>query len=396
MAKKDVQRPKDLDEQITAKLDEAYEIAEDYFVLKKEEIPDFAVQNLNSQFIQALELMAKYCEKASGGYSNLITSLSIKAVYGEAVDIRYHQVQIQDKTDRPAGFNFRGVSESVIYTWMETHEFHGAKSGWQTRTFERPKPYMLDYDENIGTIKEPFLKCYDQVETHHQSAFYALAFLLWRRLQLREASKVVLAIPKIQDVSQITRLFEMHFFYKYKDSKGASRLPVLALYAIYTVLLDELSRFSGKKLKPLEAHSAADAQTGAIGDIEIIDGDGNAFEAIEVKHGLPITTAMVDSAKQKIRGSLVDRYYILTTHSQHEPSEDVLREVENVKKLLGCQLIVNGVIPSIKYYLRMLTNPGAVLPAYVRRLEKDEAIGFEHRDIWNKIATGIISMENNE
>ncbi|HIS16883.1 MAG TPA: hypothetical protein IAD40_10605, partial [Candidatus Scatomorpha merdavium] len=72
----------------------------------------------------------------------------------------------------------------------------------------------------------------------------------------------------------------------------------------------------------------------------------------------------------------------------------VLKEVENVKKLLGCQLIVNGVIPSIKYYLRILTNPGAVIPAYVNKLEKDEAVGFEHRDIWNKIATGIISMDD--
>lgn len=396
MAKKDTPRPKDLDGKITAKLDEAFELAEEYFVTKKEEIPSFASENLNQEFIDALETMAKYCEKASTGYSNLITSLSIKAVFGETVDVRYHQVQIQDKTSRPAGFNFRGVSEDIIFHWMEAHEFHGAKSGWQTRTFERPKPYMMDYDENIGTIKEPFLIAYDQVETHKQSAFYALAFLLWRRLQLREASKVLLAVPRIQDVLQITKLFETHFFYKYRDSKGASRLPVLALYAIYTVLLDELNRFNGKHLKDLEAHSAADAQTGAIGDIEIVDDAGNAFEAIEVKHGLPITTAMVDSAKQKIRGSQVDRYYILTTHVQHEPSEDVLKEVENVKKLLGCQLIVNGVIPSIKYYLRMLTNPGAVLPAYVKKLAEDEAIGFEHRDIWNKIATGIILMDNQQ
>lgn len=51
-------------------------------------------------------------------------------------------------------------------------------------------------------------------------------------------------------------------------------------------------------------------------------------------------------------------------------------------------------IPSIKYYLRMLTNPGAVLPAYVKKLAEDEAVGFEHRDVWNKIATGDISMNN--
>lgn len=268
--KKDSSRPEKLDAEIRRELDAAFNQAEAYFVTKQKEKPPFAVENLSPRFIEALELMAKYCEKASGGYCNLITSLAIKAVYGEKVDVRYHQVQIQDQTDRPAGFNFRGVSESTIYEWMEEHEFHGAKSGWQTRTFERPKPYMLSYDENIGTIKEPFLICYDEIETQHQSAKLALAFLLWRRLQLREASNVDLAVPKIQDVIQITNLFEAHFFYKYKDSKGASRLPVLALYAIYSVLLNELSRYKGKKLKELEAHSAADAQTGAIGDIEII------------------------------------------------------------------------------------------------------------------------------
>lgn len=53
-------------------------------------------------------------------------------------------------------------------------------------------------------------------------------------------------------------------------------------------------------------------------------------------------------------------------------------------------MIVNGVIPSIKYYLRLLTNPGAVLPNYVQELATDKAISFEHRDVWNKIATGSI------
>lgn len=390
--KKDTGRPANLDGDIRKELDTAFDMAETYFVTKNEDIPPEVKANLDQHFIDALEMMAKYCEKASGGYSNLLTSLSIKAVYGDKVDVRYHQVQIQGQTDRPAGFNFRGVSESTIYEWMEEHEFHGAKSGWQTRTFERPKPYMLTYDENIGTIKEPFLICYDEVETNKQSARLALYLLLWRRLQLREATKVELAIPKIQDVMQITDLFAGHFFYKYKDSKGASRLPVLALYSIYKVLLTELHRYDGKVLKDLESHSAADAQTGAIGDIEIVNPDGSAFEAVEVKHEQVITVAMVDSAKQKIRGSQVDRYYILTTHSQHEPSEDVLVEVENVKKLLGCQMIVNGVIPSIKYYLRLLSNPGAVLPVYAEVLATDGAVGFEHRDIWNKIATGIIKV----
>ena len=235
MSKKNNQenRPKDLAEQLEAKLNEAYSMAEQHFFMeKKPDIPSYATDNLSTDFIAALESAANKCEKASTGYLNIITGLTIKAAYPN-IDVRYHQTQIQDQTDKPAGFNFRGVSEQFIYPWMEAHEFHGAKSGWQTRTFERPKPYLLSYDENIGNIKDAFLSIYDLVEKNPDKAIYALALLMLRRIELRERSKVNLAVPNIQDVIQITRFFELHFFNTYKDSKGASRLPVLALYAIY-------------------------------------------------------------------------------------------------------------------------------------------------------------------
>ena len=389
--KSDVERPEGLDNKIRTALDEAYTSAEDYFHKNNNGIGFMAL--LSPEMITALDGMAALCEKASAGYLNVITSLAIKSVLKEKVDVRYHQVQIQKNTDRPAGFNFRGLSEKVIYNWMESHEFHGAKSGWQTRTFERPKPYMLDYDENIGVCKTHFLSVYDQLEEHAQDPLLSLTYILWRRIQLRESSKIELAKPKISDVQLITKLFENHFFYSYKDAKGGSRLPVLALFAIYSVLINELSRYKGKILKPLEAHSAADSQTGAIGDIEIVNQDGTAFEAVEVKHDIQISSAIVNSAKQKIRGKEVDRYYILTTHHQHEPTKEILEEVEEVKRLLGCQLIVNGVIPTIKYYLRLLVNPGAVIKEYTTVLEKDSTVGFEHRDVWNKLATGEISLK---
>lgn len=391
MAKIKENRPQDLDEQLIKQLDAAYSLADSMFVAGKEGfIPEIFKNSLNEEFINALDGLSRMCEKASAGYLNIITGMTIKAAYGEKIDVRYSQVQIQHLTDKPAGFNFRGVSEKVIYHWMEKHEFHGAKSGWQTRTFERPKPYFLTYDENISDIKEDFLTAYDQIETKGQDAKIGLAFLMLRRIELREKTKISLAIPRIQDVIQITHLFEKHFFHKYKDSKGGSRLPVLALHSIYKVLMSELNRYNGKILKDLELHSAADSQTGSIGDIEIANEDGSIFEAVEVKHMIPISKELVDIAKQKIRGSQVDRYYILTTHSQHDPTEDVQLEVENVKRLLGCQMIVNGVLPSIKYYLRLLSNPGSVLPVYAKELETDKAIGFEHRDVWNKVATGTL------
>jgi DNA (cytosine-5)-methyltransferase 1 len=50
-----------------------------------------------------------------------------------------------------------------------------------------------------------------------------------------------------------------------------------------------VKRFEGKKLLDIESHTSADSRSGRIGDIDIVDEKGRAFEAVEVKHGIPIT-----------------------------------------------------------------------------------------------------------
>lgn len=345
---KAVEAPAQVKKEVIANFDKAYALAESEFNKDKKKQPAFVAQHLNAGFIKALGEMADNCEKATAGYLNLLTGIAVKTVLRDKVDVRYPQVQTQNQTDKPAGFNLRGLSENEIYNWMETHSFPGAKSGWQTRTFERPKPYTLDYAENISYIKEPFLACYDYLEknTSDCDPFYALAFLLWRRIVLRDSSNIKLSKPNVKDVLQITDIFNQHFFYDYHDKKGASRLPVLALTAMYEVLLEELDRYKGKKLNPLESHSAADSQTGAVGDIEIVNPDGTVFEGVEVKHNIVISEAIMDSVKQKISGNRIDRYYVLTTHSHHDPSQAIQDKAAEITKLLGCQVIVNGVLPT--------------------------------------------------
>jgi DNA (cytosine-5)-methyltransferase 1 len=334
----------------------------------------------------ALDSLSDNCEKASTGFTNIVTCLSIKAARPN-VDIRYHQVQIQTDTPRPAGFNFRGISENIVYPWLNSHSFAGAKSGWQTRTFERPKPYMLGYDENIGDIKEAFLAVFDEIEEHSAQASDALACLLYLQLLYRESKTISLSVPKTKDIQLIVRVFTRHFAHNYGSAKGASRLPVLALYSIYSVMMNELERFSGMTLRPLQEHSAADSQTGSVGDIEVVRSANNeVFEALEVKHGIQISERIIRDATNKIMDKTVDRYYILTTHGHCEPDDDLMRVIASVKDLYNCQMIVNGVIPSLRYYLRLLSNPSAIFPKYVELLKTDSAIAHEHREVWNQLA----------
>lgn len=343
---------------------------------------------LSQSIVDALTQLSDKAQRASAAFTAIITCLAIK-VFKPSADIRYHQKQIQRDTPRPAGFNFRGPSESVVFPWLNSRMFEGAKSGWQTRTLERPVPYMLDYSENIAEVKEPFLQVFHQIEEQGQSASGALAYLIYLQLVNRESKKITLSKPRTTNISIIIDLLSSHFFHHYKESRGASRLPVLALYAVYTVLTDQLARFDGMKLKPLEEHSAADSQTGALGDIEVINGiTGEVFEAIEVKHGIPITEPVIRSAMNKIMDRQVDRYYVLTTHVPCEISPELAPLLTQIRELYGCQLISNGVVPSLRYYLRMLANPSLVLPLYADLLASDSTIKHEHREVWNTLATG--------
>jgi DNA (cytosine-5)-methyltransferase 1 len=235
----------------------------------------------------------------------------------------------------------------------------------------------------------PFLTCFDEVEEHGGDALEALTYLVFKQIELRvrkeaDRASFVRDYSALNDISRIVAMFTEHFSL---PIAGSSRLPVLAIYAIYIVMMDQVGRFEGKTLRELELHSAADQRTGALGDIEVISEDDTVFEGLEIKHGLLVTEAMINSCARKIEGVSypVDRYYILTTHAQCTPTPEMVTQLESLAKWLGCQIVVNGVTPTIKYYLRLLTEPRLVLPVYQDLLEGERAISHEHAVAWNEI-----------
>ena len=316
---------------------------------------------------------------ATAAFTNLVTGVAVKTAYPD-LDVRYHQIQIQD----PQHFNHRGVSETVVYPFLRDQDFDGAKSGWQTRTLERPKPYFLNYDENIRAVKDEFLASYHAIEERGADASQVLRYLFLGQIVRRNAKRIDLIEPRIDDIGTIMEHFEAHFFAEY-NSRGQSRLPVLALYSLYKLIMPELKRFDGLDLANLELHSAADSQTGATGDIEIKKDDGNVFEAIEVKHQIPVSMDLIADAAQKLVSRRVDRFYVLTTHKDCGQTSEIASKIKEVRERTGCQVIVNGVLPTMRYYLRLVQNPADIFPLYTSLLKVEPAISHEHRVKWNKI-----------
>lgn len=139
------------------------------------------------------------------------------------------------------------------------------------------------------------------------------------------------------------------------------------------------------RLRNLESHTSADAKSGAVGDIEVVDPSRNAvFEAVEIKHNQVITVEMIRNAYGKFRTHAIDRYYLLTTE-EGEPVEKITDEVIRIQKEHGCQVIVNGVLDTLKYYLRLLKAPAEFVSNYVSLVEKDPALKYEHKIAWDNI-----------
>jgi DNA (cytosine-5)-methyltransferase 1 len=198
---------------------------------------------------------------------------------------------------------------------------------------------------------------------------------------------VTLAVPAIEHPCEIKSLFEQHFCFKYKREKGASRLPVLALYAIYQVLVDEFERYAGKNLSPLQKLTVTYAKKGIVGKIEVLQPNGEVFEAVEVKRHIAESEAMIEGLRSKVVTKHTERYYLLAM-DKCEPSgfEDC---VARTRKLAECDVIIDGVASSIKYYLQLVSEPSCVFRNYLNLLVEDKAVLREHRMAWNTLVTQI-------
>ena len=69
-------------------------------------------------------------------------------------------------------------------------------------------------------------------------------------------------------------------------------------------------------------------------------------------------------------------------------------QIEKIKTIHGCHVIVNGIIHSLKYYLRLLENPAEFISNYVNLLEQDTSLKFEHKKMWNEVV--VNSQRHNQ
>jgi DNA (cytosine-5)-methyltransferase 1 len=168
--------------------------------------------------------------------------------------------------------------------------------------------------------------------------------------------------------------------------------PFIACHqTIYKQLFKTVRRFENKILLPLNVHTSADKH--GYGDIEIRDYHNNPFEILEIKHNIPIDRNMILDIVKKSANTTIDRYYILTTYKNcfiHQDEEEYINElILDIKRERGLEIIANGIVNTLKYYLRFIEDYHEFINTYTNELVIDARNSTEVKDFhiqaWQKI-----------
>jgi DNA (cytosine-5)-methyltransferase 1 len=341
-------------------------------------------EQLTDEIIEYINVIAQNCYRQKGVYTVLITLL-IHKILEPTQDIRYHQ------TSMAGGFSGRTIDTQYITPTLKELGLPAmAESGWLTRSLEQPYPYTLNYNGKINnkSVKEAFLKIIDFVEKHPNQTELVTKLLIYQIKQATQSNQIAivkLANPEKLNIITVINCLDTHLSYNYKTF-GASKLPVLAFYAIYQRLIQEVERYKECILKDLGSHTASDRTSKTAGDIEIFDKNKKLIEAIEIKYGKPISLQVILNAKDKILKYSPRRYYIFSSAEIHKEDEVKIQdEIELIACNHGCQVIVNGIIPTLKYYLRLITSVENFVEDYSRLVEQDRELQAIHKIRWNNI-----------
>ena len=355
------------------------------------------IKKVPQGILEEINLIAKNCSKQKAVYTVLVTLLIHKTLSPKQ-DVRFHQENL------PNGFSGRTIDTKYITPTLKSLGLPSmSESGWLTRSLEQPFPYLMDYQGKIGGkgVKEAFLGILDflevKVKPNNQQKIAELLSIYLLKAVVEISIDETIIIPKIQDnkkseikINNIISALEEHFYCKTYTAKGTSKLPVIAIYAIYELIIKEVNRYQNCSLKSLGSHTASDKTSKSAGDIEIYysESPNSLLEVIEIKFQKPIDKHMVAIATEKIAKFNPERYLILSSANiKQEDANDIARMIDEVADKYQCQVIVNGVLPTIKYYLRLVNYLPEFINNYSALIEKDQEINFDHKQKWNEIIT---------
>lgn len=339
-----------------------------------------------------VDVLINNIDKNKSLLSALVTSLT-KKVVNPKQDVRLHRTDFKD------GYSARTLDTNVTTPFFKNcfPKYANKESSFLTlATRERIKWTKKDgYQIKVRNkvVKNSYLELFDAVEKNIIKPKECLIYIFSKLYKLSKQHKQIFdeTIEKsdytdIINIHMVVKMLEQHF-----DTKLSSRLPVIAIYSIYQELFKVIKRYDGKVLRDLNVHTSSDKH--GYGDVEIWNIDNTPYEMVEIKHNISIDRNLIFDIVKKSENTTIERYYILTTCKDNFISEDeeeyINKFILKIKKDKNIEIIVNGIIYTLKYYLRFITDYKHFIHVYTTNLIIDAKNSTEIQDFhiikWKEI-----------
>ncbi len=299
-----------------------------------------------------------------------ILACALAKVHHPEVDIRKPYTEIGDAD----AFSGRTYDERYVLDFITEHELPcNVTTAFLTPAFRNRNIVLTPQVNLVGrpaNVYSAMLQILDAVHNGGLSAEDLLAetvrWLLIVRDEKRERMRTLLAALRATrgeaalSAEQIVSLIAQHL-----SLKRSSRLPVLIVAAAYQAAQEYLR----ERVLPLASHTAADLQTGSLGDLEItLMDDDQVVTSYEMK-AKRVTREDIDLAVGKIvqSGRRIDNYIFITT-------EPIDREVKEYaagmyEKLAGIEIVVLDCLGFLRHFLHLFYRLRmSFLEAYQRLL----------------------------
>lgn len=336
-----------------------------------------------------VDFMIEEIDRNKSLVSALVTSL-VKKIMNPEQDVRLHRADFEN------GYSARVLDTKFITPFFKNHfpKYANKESAFLTLATRERIIWNRDEGKNLKIrnkkLKKCFLNIFEQIEVNKKDPKVYLCYIFLKLEKLTSENDLVFQSAKNQNerlatlnINMIIEMLQNHF-----SERLSSRLPVIAIYSIYEIIVPNLKRYENKKLLPLQVHTTSDKH--GFGDIEIYSIDDKPFEVVEIKHNIPIDKYLIFDIVKKTELADIDRYYILTTFQNGFKSKAIEKSVNEftmqIKTQKGIDIIANGIIPTLKYYLRFVNDYKSFTRNYTNNLINDARNSTEvktfHIDIW--------------
>ena len=323
----------------------------------------------------------------------LIVTTLLKKIVSPEQDIRLHMAKFE------GGYSARGLDTEVTTRLFKRYFPKYANKETAFLTKATRTEIIWDFTNGLKLplrskqLIQPFLQLIDKIQNETINLRDSIAYIFGKLYLLSKSSQMI--FDKVAEASNFYNVININIIIEmlkeHFESRLSSRLPVIAIYSVYQQIFKTSKRYEGKILRPLNVHTSSDKH--GYGDIEIWNIDGTPFEMVEIKHNIPIDRGLIFDVTKKSESTTVERYYILTTYENSFENDDEEKYINNlilkIKKENGLEIIANGIIDSLKYYLRFVENYHDFLKTYTNELIVDAKNSTEVKDFhvekWQRI-----------